>query len=150
MNPAYLHLISTHLPVVGTYFGFCLLLFALARKSEELKRTSLLVFFLIGLVALPAYLSGQPAMAMLKRMMVAFPMDACDQHAEVAMIALTGSLVLGLASVAGLLLFRKGKPLPWAFLGLVFVIALVSCGLMAWTANLGARVHHPEICQTTS
>ena len=44
MNWAHVHLMLSHLPVVGTIFGVLLLLLALLRKSEELKRVSLGVF----------------------------------------------------------------------------------------------------------
>lgn len=40
MNWAHVHLSLNHLPVVGTFFGVLLLLLALLRKSEELKRVS--------------------------------------------------------------------------------------------------------------
>jgi len=46
MNWAHVHLLLNHLPVVGTFFGVLLLLLALLRKSEELKRVSLGVFVL--------------------------------------------------------------------------------------------------------
>jgi hypothetical protein len=145
MNPAHLHLVATHILVVGTLLGLCLFVFALCRKSEELKRTSLLAFFLAALLALPAYFSGTPAANKLKRMMLGISLDACDQHLEIAILALTASLVLGAASLAGLLLFRKGKSLPLTFVLLVLMLALVSSGLLTWTANLGAKIRHTEI-----
>ena len=60
MNWAHIHLSLNHLPVVGTFFGVLLLLLALLRKSEELKRGSLGVFALTALLALPIYFTGEP------------------------------------------------------------------------------------------
>jgi asparagine N-glycosylation enzyme membrane subunit Stt3 len=60
MNWAHIHLSLNHLPVVGTFFGVLLLLLALLRKSEELKRVSLGVFVLTALLALPVYFTGEP------------------------------------------------------------------------------------------
>jgi len=61
MNWAHIHLSLNHLPVVGIIFGVLLLLLALLRKSEELKRVSLGVFVLTALIALPVYFTGEPA-----------------------------------------------------------------------------------------
>jgi hypothetical protein len=99
---------------------------------------------------LPAYLSGSPASALLKRLMPGVSMDAGDQHAEVAVLALTGSLLLGLVSLAGLMLFRKRRSLPPGFLSFVLVLAMLACGLLAWTANLGMRIRHLEMRPHTS
>jgi hypothetical protein len=61
MNWAYVHLALNHLPVIGAIFGVLLLLLALLRKSEELKRVSLGVFVITALLALPIYFTGEPA-----------------------------------------------------------------------------------------
>jgi hypothetical protein len=145
MNPAHLHLITTHVPVVGTFLGSGLLVYACLRHSEEVKRTSLLVLVVMALLVLPAYLSGAPAAAMLKRLMLGVSMDATDQHAEVGILALTSSLVLGAASLTGLLMFRRDKKLPGAYVMLMLVLGLLAGGLLAWTANLGGKVRHVEI-----
>lgn len=131
MNPALLHLITTHVPVMGTLFGLCLLLLALLRRSEELKRAALLVFVVAALLALPAYLSGPSASGLLRRLMPGMTMDAGDQHAEIAILALVGSLVLGAVSLVGLILFRKGRSLPAGWLVLVLLLALFACGLLS-------------------
>ena len=145
MNAAYLHLAGTHLPVVGTLFGLGLFLYGLLRKSEELRRTGLLVFLVAALLAIPAYRTGTPAVSLLKRAAPGLPPDPTEQHAEVAILALTGSLILGVVSLMGLLCFRQGKRLSFAFLALVLLLAVVSSGLMTWTATLGGRIRHPEI-----
>jgi len=150
MNPAHLHLITTHVPVMGTFFGLCLLLFALLRKSEELKRTALLVFVVAALLTLPAHLSGPPASDLLRKSMPGLTMDAGDQHAEIAILALVGSLAVGAVSLAGLILFRKSRSLPAGFLVLVLLMAMLSCGLLTWTANFGGRIRHLEIRPQTS
>ena len=150
MNPAHLHLTISHAPVMGTFFGLCLLLFALLRKSEELKRVALLVFVMAALLALPTYLSGPSASDLLRRLMPGMTMDADDQHAESAILALAGSLALGVVSLAGLILFRNGRKPPTSFLVFVLLLAILSCGLLSWTANLGGKIRHIEIRPQTS
>jgi hypothetical protein len=145
MNPAHFHLATTHAPVLGTVFGLGLLLLAVWRKSEELKRVALLGFVVAALLALPAYLSGAPASEMLRQFTPGMTMDASDQHAESAILAFAGSLLSGVVALAGLIHFRQGRKLPAIFLGFVLLLAMVACGLLGWTANLGGKIRHLEL-----
>jgi hypothetical protein len=77
-------------------------------------------------------------------------MDAGDQHAEIDILALVGSLALGVVSLVELILFGKGRTLPAGFLVFVLLLAVLSCGLLSWTANLGGRIRHLEIRPQTS
>lgn len=53
------------------------------------------------------------------------------------------AIVLGIVSLVGLWLSRKEVP-RW-FSTTTLVLALVVTGIMAWTANLGGQINHPEI-----
>src|ERR1044071_3020316 len=103
MNAAHLHLMLTHLPVLASVFGALVLLLAIVKGGQDLRRYSLWIFVLAGFAAVPTYLSGQPASALLTKAMpgVWLP-DASDQHAEIAVIALAASSTLALIAFAGL------------------------------------------------
>ena len=144
MNATHLHLLLNHTPVVGTVFGLGLLAYGLWRKSEDLKKTALGVFVICALLAVPVYLTGEPAEHVAKRISgVSKPV--IEQHEEAAGVAFTAVVVLGVGALAGLLLFRRGKPVPGWYSSVILVAALIVTGLMAWTANLGGLVRHPEI-----
>lgn len=144
MNAIHLHLMLNHIPVLGTAFGLGLLILALFRKSEELKKAALGVFVIVALFAVPVYLTGEPAEDVAKPLPgVSKPL--IEQHEEAAVVAFTGIVVLGVAALAGLIVFRRGKLVP-AWFGFVMIIAsLFASGLMAWTANLGGQIRHTEI-----
>lgn len=73
-----------------------------------------------------------------------------EQHEEAASVAFTGVVVLGVAALAGLLLFLRGKRVP-AWYGFVMLAAsLIVDGLMAWVANLDGQVRHTEIRSSAS
>jgi hypothetical protein len=55
------------------------------------------------------------------------------------------SSVLGVAALVGLLLYRRGKRAPGWFTATALMLALVTAGLLMWTASLGGRIRHTEI-----
>ena len=144
MNAAHAHLLLNHLPVLGTAFGVLLLLFAFVRKSDELKRLGLGVFVVAALTAVPAYLTGEPAEDIVERLPgISKPM--IEEHEEAAENGAVALGALGVMSLAGLLRFRRSACLPQWLTVSSLVVALVVAALMARTATLGGRIHHPEI-----
>ena len=61
MNPAHLHLVLNHFPMIGLAVGLGLLAVAIAVKKDELKRASLVVLFLAALITIATYLTGNAA-----------------------------------------------------------------------------------------
>ena len=61
MDATHLHLMLNHIPVLGTAFGLGLLVFALWRKSEEVKMAALGFFLITALFSVPVYLTGGDA-----------------------------------------------------------------------------------------
>ena len=144
MNTAHLHLILNHIPVLGTAFGLGLLVFAIWRKSEELKKTALGVFVLAAQLTVPAYLTGEPAEGIVKTL-PGISKPIIEQHEQAAGIAFTAVALLGAGALAGLLLFRRAKAVPAKFSSTILAVSLIVSVLMAWTANLGGIVHHTEL-----
>jgi hypothetical protein len=144
MNATHLHLMVNHIPVLGTIFGLLLLAAGTLRHSEELKRAAFLFFIAGALLALPAYLSGEPTVKATQGLPGVSPI-VVQKHVEVAQLALSAVLVLGGLSASALWLFGKGTPVPRWFVLIVLVVALLASVLMAWTANLGGQVRHTEI-----
>ncbi len=150
MNPAHLHLLLTHLPVLGSVFGLCLLLLALLQGNQELKRTSFWVFVLAACAALPTYFTGQPAGALLLKVMPGLSPDPGDQHAEIAIVALIAAGILGAVALGGLLVYRRGKRAPGWFTCVALTLAVITTSMMVWTASLGGKIRHTEIQETES
>ncbi len=61
MNFAHVYLLLNHFPTVGMIVGLGVLLVAIVSKSDDLKRTSLGVFFFIALLSIPAFVTGTSA-----------------------------------------------------------------------------------------
>jgi hypothetical protein len=138
VNLAHLHLLLNHLPTVGLGIALGLLLAALLKKSEDLKQASFVAFFLLGLLAIPAYLTGSAAQFVLQDLP-----DASQQviaaHQDAALLALILMEFTALLAWIALWRFRR-----WHQVG-ILVLAIVTFGLMASAANIGGHIRHPEI-----
>ena len=144
MNTAHVHLLLNHVPVVGTLLGLLILVIGAWRKSEEIKKAALIVFGVIALAAIPAYLSGDPAEDAVKGI-PGVSKAIIESHESAAAVSFTGVVILGAVGLAGLFLYRRDKSIPSWFASSTLIGALVVCGLMAWTANLGGQIRHTEI-----
>ena len=144
MNPAHLHLIINHVPLVGTALTLLLLVIALWKKSEELKRVSLWFLVLMAALSVPVYLTGEPAEDILEKI-PGISHAVIEGHEEAAQWAFRGQIALGLLALAGLFVSRLRQRLPNGFAVALLVLAFLVGGLMARTANLGGLIRHPEI-----
>jgi uncharacterized membrane protein len=144
MTTTHLHLLLNHVPVIGTAIGLLILLMGYFRKSDELKKAALILFTLATLVAVPTYLTGEPAEEAVESL-PGVTKAVIEKHEEAAVVAFTGVVVLGVLSLGGLLRYRQGRMLPPWFTSATIVASLIVCGLMAWTANLGGQIRHTEI-----
>lgn len=144
MNAAHAHLMLTHLPVLGTCFALVLLAFGFVGRSEPCKRSALVALLLCSLAAVPAFLTGEPAAKVLARQS-GISQSAVDRHEDIAQLALGGAVGLGVVALAGLALFRGGRPIGAKFATVLLLVALLSAGLMVWTSNAGGLIRHPEI-----
>jgi hypothetical protein len=144
MNLTHLHLVLNHIPVVGSLCGLGLLAFALWRHSEDVKRAALGVLAVSALIAIPAYMTGEPAEDGV-RGLPGVSKALIERHEEAAGVALGGLLALGALALVGLIWFRGKRLLPAWFGAITLAGALIVSGLMAWAASLGGEVRHTEI-----
>jgi hypothetical protein len=142
MALSHLHLILNHVPVIGSVIALGLLLLSLVRRSADLRRAGLEVFFFVGLLTLPVYLSGVGAGLPLRREASNAVMQA---HHDAALL---GSIFMLLTSVAAWICIwqsrRLTRPARGVF-GAVLLLAVVTLALMGRAANLGGQIRHPEV-----
>ena len=144
MNGAHLHLIVTHLPVLGVAFGTFLLGFGLFRRSRLVQQVALSVLVLAGLSAGAAYLTGEGAEEAIEGTLGAGK-PFLERHEEAGVFGLVAAGIAGAIALIVLASGRKGRPLSRGLVALNLVVALVASGTLAWVANLGGQIGHPEI-----
>ena len=144
MNWAHVHLMINHFPVVGVFGAVALLIYSLARKSEEIKRVSFGLFVLLALITLAVFFTGQAAEDTVKKL--PFVTEASiGRHEEMAELALVLMGTLGIAALAGLLFLRESGAIPKWIVVIVLLVSLVTAAVVGLTANLGGQIRHTEI-----
>lgn len=143
-NFVHMHLLLNHVPTVGTIVALGLLLLAFAKRSEELKRGALALFFAIALVSLPTYMTGYSAQKALKdRPGVSAAL--IQRHQSAALVALILMEATGVAAWFGLWQGKKPTGASRWNAPVVLLLATVTIGLMASASNIGGQISHPEI-----
>jgi hypothetical protein len=150
-NPTHVHLLLNHVPTVGFGVALALALVGQMRRNDDLKRTSLVLFFLVAAVSIGTYVSGNAAQTALRGTLqeAAYPAyvvpEAIHVHEDAALLAFTVMQVTGFFAWVALWQWRRVTKLPSGYFAIVLVLAVVTFLLMARAAELGGAVHHPEI-----
>ena len=143
MNAAHLHLIINHAPVIGALFVLPLVIWAHYSKRIELVRLTLATFIGIAVTAVVVYVTGEPAEHVVEHL-PGVAEASVEAHEAAAAVSLGLSTALGILGLFGLWRLRAAAKVPrWLATGALvgaFTVALS----MAWTANLGGLIRHPE------
>ena len=144
MSAAHLHLILNHIPLLGLIFGAALLVYGLWRGAEDVQKASLGLLAVAGLSAIAVYLTGEPAEEIVEGL-AGVSHDAIEAHEEWGWYALLTGIATGGLALGTLLYGVVRKRLARGAVLLTLVFALLSSGLIGYTANLGGKISHPEL-----
>ena len=143
MDATHLHLLINHVPVIASFIGALILLYGIITKSYHTKNAAYLILLLAAVGGGIAFLTGEEAEHVAEKL-PGVTEEWIHDHEEAAEKAIIGIMVLGLASLVGLLMNRRpsgGRITSW----IVLVIALATFGITAYAAYLGGSIRHTEI-----
>ena len=144
MSAAHIHLLLNHIPILGSIFGLLLLLYAMWKGSDELKRACFGIFVVTALLTIPVYLTGDGA-ARIVQDLPGVSGDIIARHDDAATITIIAIELLGAVSLLSLWLSRKAERIAGWMLVSVLLLALISSGLGIWTGGLGGQIRHTEV-----
>ena len=145
MNPAHLHLLVNHFPIIGTYLALPLLVIAAWRRADRGALLAVvLVLAISGATAVAANLTGDPAESRVESL-PSVSKHWIDEHSERADYATVVAVVTAVGAI-GLLAWamRRGET-PLAGLAVLGFLTTISAGAMAWTGLAGGQIHHGEL-----
>ena len=149
MNQTHLHLLINHLPIFGSILGGIVLTHGLWTKSNQTKIAAYNLLLISSIGAVIAYLTGEAAKESIENIQ-GISKNLIEQHEDFSVIALVALIILGIASLIGLLLTIKKSPLTRIIAIVTLFISIISFGLIARTGYIGGQIRHTEINSSTS
>jgi hypothetical protein len=143
-NAPHWHLLLNHFPSIGTVIALALFLVALYLKSEDMRRTSLVLFVLMALLAIPTYITGAATRWDIGGM-DGISLDVIAAHQDVALLALTTVGITGCFAWLALWQARRNATPPKWSNWVVLIFAVLSVACMTKAGSLGGDINHPEI-----
>lgn len=144
MNQAHLHLLLTHLPIVGVLVGLLTLLGGYLFRSPGVKRTALGIFVFAALTAIPTFLTGEGAEEVVEDL-AGVSENLIGRHEQVATVFLWLSAALGLLSLATLLADLRNLKFAKALYLTALLLATASTGAATLAGLTGGEIRHTEI-----
>ena len=144
MNQAHVHLLLTHLPIVGSLLGVLALLAGFAFRSEPVKRTALGLFLFAALAAIPTFLTGEGAEEVVENL-PGVQESLIGRHEDMASIFIWLVSGLGLLSLATLAASFKSNSISKALYPVTLVVSLATMGVATQVGATGGQIRHTEI-----
>lgn len=144
MNQAHIHLLITHLPIFGSILGGLVLVHGIWTKSNHTMVAAYNLFILSAIGAGIAYLTGEGAEEAVENIQ-GIAEATIEKHEDFALFALISLIILGIASLLGLLVTYSKSIMTRTVAFVVLFIALVSFALVARTGYLGGQIRHTEV-----
>lgn len=149
MDPIHIHLLITHLPIIGSILGGLVLAQGIWSQSDQTKIASYNVLIISAIGGVISYVTGEGAEHAAEEIQ-GIAKNMIDQHEDFAVFALAGMIVVGIASIIGLYLTIKKSSLANTVAIIILVVSVISFGLAARTGYLGGQIRHTEIGSTPS
>lgn len=144
MNQAHIHLILNHFPIVGSLIGTALLIYGLLLKNNAVQKASILVIFIMSIIAIPVFLTGEPAEEAVENIN-GINESTIEEHEEAAEISFWVMLVTGGASIIAYALSVRNRYSANFMIKATAVLGIASSIMMVRTGYLGGQIRHTEL-----
>ena len=143
MNAAHLHVILVHFPVIMIPLGAILLAVGIWRKNLTLRDTAYCFFIGGAAIGGVAFLLGDGAEEIVEHV-AGVVESAIEPHEEASELAIWFAIALGVGSIIALAAKKFSPPLSPRFQLPLLLLALITSGLLGYSAQLGGKIRHPE------
>ena len=140
----HLHIVLNHFPLIGSIFVLGLLIASAYMKNDDMRRVSLILFVVLGLLVIPTYITGAAA-GWAYQGRADMSTEVLAAHRDAGLLAF---LFLGLTGTASwLVLWRERRFGQTSVTGMYTVLALGIVALLTIieTGSLGGTVIRPDL-----
>ena len=144
MEPTHLHLLTNHIPILGSFFSFALLIIGMIMKNKTVEITALSTLLVVTLFTFPAYLSGEEAEHKVEHFegVSEHELEEHEEHAETTLWLMIAAGLLGAIALAS----YKASPqyTKWMRLTTVIVCGLAFLSMIPLSLH-GGKIMHSEL-----
>lgn len=144
MTQTHIHLLINHLPIFGSIFGGLILAYGLWVKSNQTILAAYYLFIISTIGTVIAYLTGEDASKLVEKI-PGVNKTMIESHNAFALVALVSMIILGIASLIGILLTLKNTLISRTFAKVTLIASVISFALSARTGYLGGQIRHTEL-----
>lgn len=144
MNDAHLHMVVNHFPIIGTIFGFGILIVGLVLKNKTLINTSYVLFIVAAIFGAFSMGTGEGAEELVEDM-PNIGKQIIHEHEELAEKLAVLLYVLAGLSLAGLYLNYKNNAKSKLLSFLILGVATAGLFLVQKVGTSGGEIRHTEI-----
>jgi len=149
MNDAHWHLVVNHFPIIGTIFGFGIVVAGLIFKNNSVTNVAYILFIVAAIFAAFSMGTGEGAEELVEKM-PNIGKQIIHEHEELAEKLALVLYTLGVISLLGLYTNFKNHIKSKLISYLVLAIAAVGVFLAQQVGTSGGEVRHTEIRTKTS
>lgn len=145
MNQAHLHLLTNHLPILGSAFGLLVLVLASASRAhaQAVRNAAYVLFVVSAIGAVIANWTGEGAEELVEEQ-AGVTHESIEAHEDAAPYALGAALAAGVLALAGLAAAAIRPAWNGRMALAVGLVALFAFATSARTGWLGGKIRHPE------
>jgi hypothetical protein len=149
MHNAHWHLLFNHMPIMGCFFGFLVLIAGIMLKNEIVRKVAYSLLILSSLLTLPAFFTGESAEEAIEHL-PGVSHHLIHEHEEAAEAVLWLAEILGLLAAYVFYLEHTRHKMAGLLRLVLVVFNLGTFAAMAKTGNSGGEIRHPEIRKESS
>ncbi|NQV53931.1 MAG: hypothetical protein HQ500_12150 [Flavobacteriales bacterium] len=144
MDATHLHLLTNHIPILGSLFGFLLLLTGMLMKNRTVEIVALATILLSAVFTLPTYFSGEEAEHVIEKIqgISEFQLEEHEEHAE---LSLWMMMVSGILALMALVSYFYAKHLTRITRIATLIVTAIAFATLVPLALHGGKIVHSEL-----
>lgn len=149
MFSTHIHLVLTHVPIVGILLSVLILLYGFFAKNQTISKLAFALITLMALITIPVFFSGNQAEEYVEHI-PGLSGQLIEKHESIAEFAVWFIGILGVLSFLGLFMSKKNRLLYRIIHILIIMLSIITFGVFAKVGETGGQIRHSEIRKTNS
>jgi hypothetical protein len=144
MDGLQLHLLTNHLPIIGTLAALLVVLLGMIRKNDGAISAGLIIYVVMAVAVVPAYLSGEEAEERVENI-AGVNESVIHEHEEMAELSIWLTSLSGLLALGALFTRSKQSSFAPKFALAFVVLAIIAFAQAARTGHEGGKIRRPDL-----